>query len=283
MTLERDSTIAASLASSEQDDNPLVAYINSDDLPTYSTDTGTIASGYSPANAGTYSTFDRWGATPDGSGHVALGMTYGSAEDVTFIGLAVHNIATLGGSVRPQYSTNGGSTWNNTGAATISPTENRPLGWQINTTSAADWRILVTGLSAGVTCYIGHAFAGQYKHTFGRRLYRDFAPAIVPTQIETVPDISEGGELLGTTIVRRGSRISPAIMHLAPTDMRSPGFKEFMRHYNDGKSFFFAWRPKKYKSDFYFGWRPGGAAPINPSNSGPNDLMSVQFAMQVYE
>lgn len=283
MTLKRDSATVSSLTSSGQENNPLVAYINDTDLPTYSTDVGTLASGYAAANAGTYTTFDRWGATPNGSGQAALQMTYASAQAITWIGMAVHNLGTLGATVRPQYSTNGGSTWSDTGAATVSPVNDRPIAWQIASTSAADWRLFITGLSGGDTAVIGHAFAGQFKHTFGQRFYQGFTPAITANRVESIPDLSEGNELLGTSIVRRGSRITAAFEHLDPTDMRGVAVREFLAHYNDGKSFFFAWRPSKYDGDLHFGWRPGGVSAIQPTNAGPAALMALTFEMQVHE
>lgn len=281
MTIVIGATRAAALATAGTSNNPIVAWNNKaqDVGATMSTGGGTEVESASLAVTGT--TYDAWVATPSGS-DVNLLASWGGTRDISFVGVAAHNLGTLGVSVRVQYSTDGGSTWNDSGAGAVTPSDNQAIGFYFDTVTAADWRIRVFNYAASDDVEIAVAFFGE-PITIGQRIYQDYAPPITPTNVELQSNVSEGGNLMGSAIVRKGSSAQASFEHIDPTFIRSTaanGWMEFQKHFNGGGGFFWAWRPTKY-GDLYYAWRTG--APIAPRNTSVKDLMSFDMAMRLYD
>lgn len=275
MTLAIESTVASALASAGTSNNPLIAWYNNGAVSgTHSTGTGTQVAAAALAFTGT--TYDAWICSP-ATGIATLETDLGSATSITFGAVAAHNIATVGGTVSIQYSTNGGSTWNDCGAGTVTPTDNQAIGWYFDTTIARDWRVLVTGATDDVE--IAVAFIGTVLTT-SRRIYQGYRPALTPTNIALQANVSEGGNLLGSAVVRTGSTAQASLSNVEPSFFRGAAWLGFQRHFNTGGGFFWAWRPTKY-GDFHYAWREG--AVLAPTNSGPRDLMAAQFGMRLHD
>ena len=113
-----------------------------------------------------------------------------------------------------------------------------------------------------------------------QRLYQGYTPPIVPTNVLLQSNVSQGGNALGAVVTRRGSSLRADIEHVEPTFIRGADFKGFMRHHNDGKQFFWAWRPTKY-DDLFYAWREGDT--LAPTNSGPAALMSFTMGLRCYD
>lgn len=271
-------TRATALATDDETDNPFIAWDNIGATGTFG-GTTTLTDG-DTANAFSGTTYDYW--LPDvTTTSCSISVTLASAQTLSFVGIAGHNISTYGGTVAVQRSTNSGGTWSDAGAGAQVPTDNSPIGFRMRTTGndAADWRIRITTLTAGDPIYAAVLFFGN-DMVFPRRFYRDFAPPIAPSEVQLQSNVSVGGNLLGNSIVAHGSTLNAQIRNL-PVDFVRGDMLPFIPHYNAGKGMFFGWRPTTFDEDLRYTWREG--ATLRPVNSGPLDFMSIDLAMRAYE
>ena len=160
------------------------------------------------------------------------------------------------------------------------PTDDRPIGWYFDVRQSAGWRWRFTNVGALQSVAVGVAWVGQVM-TMPRPFYQGYAPIIRPTEVELQSNVSAGGHLLGSSVVKRGSSLQMDFANIDPTFVRGDTFKGFMTHFNEGKGAFTAWRPTKYPDDLHYFWRDGPT--IRPMNSGPKDLMSLSIAGRVHE
>lgn len=275
MTILIDPAVASTLATAGTSNNPIVAYANAGNDGNMSTSIGTEVESASLAVTG--STYDAWIATP-ASGECALQLVLSSAQTLSFCAVAAHNIATAGASIRLEYSTNGGSTWNDSGAGPETPSDNQAIAFYFDAVSATHWRFRVTGAGSN-DVEIGVALFST-PITIGQRIYQGFTPPITNTNVELQSNVSAGGNLLGSAVVRKGSSANASLTQIDPAFLRASTWEAFQNHFNNGGGFFWAWRPTKY-SDLFYAWRQG--ATITPTNSGPKDYMSFDMDMRFYD
>jgi hypothetical protein len=279
MTTIHSTARATELSTAGQSENPFIAYDNLAALSTTVLGGTAVLTDGARENAISGTTYDYW--KPNVTGTTArFEITLAATTDVSFVGLAAHNLATLGATVAVNRSTDGGATWPTVGAS-VTPTDNSPIGFRIATTgiSAAGWRINITNLTAAAPVYIGVVFFGK-DTVFPRRFYKDFAPAMAPTEVQLQSNVSVGGNLLGNSVIAQGSTLAAKFANLDPAWIRGT-MLPFIPHFNQGKGFFFGWRPTTYPQDFHYCWREG--AVIRPANSGPLNFMSLEMQMRVLE
>ena len=264
---------AAELATNGTSNNPIVFWESLSG--TLSTATGTEVE--SAALSATGTTYDPWIASPSG-GTAALQIVFASAQSLNAVAIAAHNIGTIGATVRVQYSTDSGSSWIETEAGNISPSDEQAILFYFDEVSADYWRIYVTNAGSN-DVQIAVAYWGTVM-TIPQRIYQGYAPPITPTNVMLQSNVSQGGNLLGAAVVRKGSSASAAVKNIDPTFIRGSDFKGFVDHFNSGNGSFWAWRPTKY-GDLFYCWRDGNT--IVPTNSGPNDLMSFEMNMRLYD
>jgi hypothetical protein len=274
MTIDIGSTKAAALAAADESNNPIIAWDNEADGATLSTTTGTQLA--SAAFAATGTTYDAWGATPD-TNVADLQIVLGSSTAITFAAIAAHNLADVGATIKPQYSTNSGGVWNDTESGAITPTDNQALAWYFDSQTADYWRFHITGASGDV--YIATAFVGNVI-TMPQRIYRGYDAPLTPNIVDLQSNVSEGGNLLGSAATRMASTVGASFTDIPATFFRAASWLTFQSHYNHGNGFFWAWRPTKY-GDCHYAWRSGDA--MAPVNSGPKDRMSVDLSMRLYD
>ncbi len=277
MSLEISSARATTMTTAGQTNNPLIAWENylATLSPTIVVDTGTEIN--LVENAVTGNTFDAFTATPD-TGDVIVEFTFSSAQTISFAAIAAHNLFDLTGDISVEYSTNGGSSWNDCGCGSVTPTDNQAVCFYFADQSAADWRFKIENCDAE-TLAIGVMHMGV-PITMPQRVYIGYNPPIVPTRVRLQSNVTEGGHLAGAAVWSTGSDGQVDFMHLTPEFVRGTVFKPFMTHFNEGNGFFWIWRPTKY-GDAFFAWRAGAA--MIPTNSGPKDYMSAAMAMRFYD
>ena len=283
MTLYISATKAAAMASNGNENNPLVTRFNHGQSSgaTLSSDDGVLADG-ALANAVSGSTADRW--RPDVFGtNVTFRVTKAAAYTCSFMGVCGHNIATYGGSIRPQYSTDGGSTWLNCdsmGAET--PTTNENIGFYFSDIDAADFRINITGLTAGDGVTVAVVYIGRGMQ-FDQRFFSGFAPPIAPTNVDLIPNVSAGGNFLKSDYRTRGISYEFGVRHLTQDWVRGVGssFPAFQENFNQGEPFFMAWRPTDYPDDLAYCWRDGPE--MIATNMGVRGYMEVAGRVRAYD
>lgn len=273
MTIAVSSARATALSSAEESNNPFFTGVSL--TGTLSTSIGTQV--LSADNSMTETTFDSWTATPDGSNIAALQLVLAGNESPKFGAIAVHNLSEVSATVSLQYSTNSGSTWTDAGAGTVTPSDNQAIGWRITGITADYWRVYITGATDDVS--IGRLWLGD-EIIMPRRFYQGYAPPLTPTEVVLETNESEGAHLLGSRVIRRSSKVQASFANLEASFVRGATWLAFQRRFNDGAGTFFAWRPTKY-GDLHYGWRDGGQ--LIPQNSGPQDRMSLEVNMRLYD
>ena len=257
--------------------NPFVAWEN---LGAAATLGGTaVLTGGDQANAVTGSTYDKW--RPDvTTTEAALSFDFGGAVNISFAAIAAHNASDHGATVSVQRSDDG-STWADAGAGDVTPGDNQAIAFRMVTSGNAYryWRFRFTGLTSGDALSVGVAFMGN-DLVIPRRLYQGFSPVLTPTEVQLQSNVSVGGHLLGSSVISKGSTLSAAVSSVGAAFVRSADWLAFQRAFGDGSGFFFGWRPYKYPQDIHYCWRDGGV--IRPTNSGPRDLMTIEFGARAY-
>lgn len=258
----------SALATSGLENNPFV--------------TGAIAAGTATTTVGTEveaaanavsgSTYDPWVSTPDGAGNVRWQYVFNTAQTITFVGIAAHNITTL---TTIQYSLDSGATWLSVGSFT--PSEDVAMGFRFAAVSATHWRVAVNNAVGDVS--IGVIWLGQ-EIIIPQRIYQGYAPVLTPTIVDLNTNVTEGAQLVSTAYIERGSNISAQLDHIPEAFIRGDTWLAWQERWNRGEGSFWAWRPSKY-GDLQYAWRGAGSI-VQPVNSGPRALMSFGIQGRAY-
>jgi hypothetical protein len=256
------------------ENNPFVAWSN---LGAAATLGGTgVLTGGDRANAVTGSTYDKWRPNVT-TAEASLSFDFGGATNISFAAVASHNAHTFGAACVLQYSSNG-SSW--TDAGSITPADASVMAWRTSTAQTARyWRFNFTGLTSGDALSVGVAFMGN-DLVIPRRFYQGFSPVLSPTEVELQSNVSVGGHLLGSSVVERGSTLTASLANIPADFIRGADWLAYQTAANEGKGFFFGWRPFKYAQDVHYCWRDGPV--IRPTNSGPRDLMGFDIQARVF-
>lgn len=278
MTIAIAAARSATLVAAKEHNNPFAAWDNLAEGQTFG-GTATLTDG-DAANAFAGTTYDYW--LPDVTATTAqLRVTFGSALTMSCAAIVAHNVGTLGASAAVQRSTNGGANWSDAGAGTITPADDSPMVWRMieSGNDAADWRFNFTGLTIGDPLYVGVAFLGP-DMVFPDRFHQGFAPVIQPTEVNLQSNVSVGGNLLGSSVIARGSRMAAPLRWVPPAFVRGT-MKGFIPHFNEGRGFVFGWRPSDWPQDVHYCWRDG--EPLIPAHSEVRDYMAFTLSMRVFE
>lgn len=175
-------------------------------------------------------TYDGWRTTAGGTQWIAVESSPAEASDYFAVG--AHTLA--GCSLTPQSSTDGVS-WSNL-AAQFMPADNRPIVWEHDAVVAAHRRLLIEN-AAGVVS-IGALHAGELLE-LGRGLPPGWEPPSLNENIEYTNVMSEGGQILGRHIRRRGAELQATSERVTYTWARQDwlDFIESAARY----AFFFWW------------------------------------------
>lgn len=214
-----------------------------------------------PENVIDGNTFDYW-QPDDGNGWLQVVLP--SAEDVDFLGIAAHNIGSLGASVVLQYWD--GSTWIDCHDA-ITPVNDDVLMVFFDTIFSNTFRVLFSGGAPIIgVVYVGRAFA------FQRKIYGGHSPVTLARTQKVTKNISEAGLDLGRSMIREGAATSIAFNNLTAPWVRS--FLKPVIELMKTQPFFFAWRPDSYPSEVGYVWTDED---IKPTNQGTKNYMSLSF------
>jgi hypothetical protein len=221
------------------------------------TATASSAAAGFPAIAATYpTTFEYW--TPTAL-PAAWGVDFGSAKSVDYCGI----VGDLNGATIEIQSSSNFSTW--TARGTIGPTTDRINMALFLETSVRYWRLYVTGgLPNIAVVHLGKALAMQ------RKIYQGHTPLTLSRTTELSNNMSDGGQYLGRSVIRKGAQTSCNWSHLK-ADWYRANFDPFVKAARTGP-FFIGWRPESYPSELGYVWTDNDIA---PTNSGPRDFMSV--------
>lgn len=282
MSLVISAARAALMVSAKTENNPIFAHRNLGA-------TATVTSSRSaPADAGVLNavsgtTFDAWEPNADASvGNIIFQCDMGSAVSPDFFGVVGHNAAEIGvTSIAIQYSSDA-LAWATYGDP-ILPADMGGVcdgSYFSGQPTVRYWRVVFFSVPALAQLSVAGIFIGNVI-TVPDRFYQGFSPVITPSEVELQSNVSVGGHLLGSSVVKRGSRMSAPFGHLPESFVRGAAWIDFQHAFNEGRPAFLAWRPTKYPQDLHYIWRDG--AVIRPVNTGPKDYMSVTIEARVFE
>jgi hypothetical protein len=127
----------------------------------------------------------------------------------------------------------------------------------------------------GAAPTIGKISAGLAL-TMVRPFYAGHSPAMLSRNTRKQPNVSEGGEWLGTSVIRQGRSTSVAWEHI-PARWYRLFFDPFVDHARR-YPFFFAWNPHRFPDCVY----AMATDDVQPANMGIRDLMSVSLDIKGY-
>jgi hypothetical protein len=278
MTILTDPTRLAQLVAAQQENYPIIAWANQADVATLG-GTSVLTDG-DRANAIQGTTYSYW--LPDVTTTAArLTFQFPTARTISCAAIAAHNAGTLGATVAVRRSTDGGVTYNDAGAGAAVPTDDSPILWRMLTSGndATHWEFRFTNLTIGDPLYVAVAFMGSVI-SVPTKIYAGFAPVVRPTEVALQSNVSVGGNLLGSSVISSGSRMS-AQFNLVDQAFGRGNLRQFMPHFNAGKGFFFGWRPNDHADDVHYCWREGEA--LRFTNMGVLDMIQFGLNMRVYE
>jgi hypothetical protein len=221
-----------------------------------------VTAGYAAANVATTSTFDAWSPVLFRGG---LYATLPVARSVEMIGIAAHNLNTLGADLIVDYSATDTGAW-----VTLCtfPVANLAAGG----TEAAG-RLFAPVIAKRLRFYavspteakpiIGVIFAGM-RLNIPAYIVPPYVKSRDAAQVSLSPSVSLGGQYLGGTQKRLGLYQEVSFSPV-PRDFAESDLQTFASYYNSGTPFFWAGSPSLMGADFAYSWRDGSAEELRPS------------------
>lgn len=205
--------------------------------------TSSDQTGFEKENAYDWKSYTWW--KPSAAGANWLRASFGAAKSADYMAISGHNIGTLGATVKCQYSTNGGSTWNDIGG-TIAPADDNVIFVVFDSTSAADWRIYTDS-----ACTIGVVSIGETTELpVGMGVGFNIPTMAQNDKFNT--SVSEGGEHIGNSLRRQNLSFTISLNLVDPAWIRST-WQDFIDHARL-YPFFFSWDSENHSDEAVYCW-----------------------------
>jgi len=222
---------------------------------------------YEKENAYDWKQYDWW--KHDITGTSWLRASFPGAVAADYLCVFGHNLHEVGGSVKPQYSTDGGANWVDA-AAFIAPDSGRTLFVGFDSVLGADWRCLIvttTGPAVIAGIMIGRAMV------FERDVQSGFEPPTLSPNIETKTAMSEMGVNLGSSNISTGLSGTITLANVTSGWVRDE-WKPLIDHLNRGYPCAFAWDYISHPEESCLIWKTRDIG--KPSNTS-RKYMTVDF------
>jgi hypothetical protein len=204
----------------------------------------TAAAGFGAALAFNGDTFDAWKPTATPSN---ISIDFGTAREVTYIGIAAHTIGTDATFVQAEQWT--GSAWALIPGCTLAPDNNDPILFLTKPITTSRVRIVITGGIAEVGVFM----AGRLTEFEAGRFADYLGPVGNDARvIDYLDNTSVTGEFLGRTVRSDGLEFPFNVDHISETWAATewPAMRDY---FITGKAVaFFANRPLGYPDEVYF-------------------------------
>lgn len=210
-------------------------------------------------------TYDRWQpvTTP-----AWAQFDIGGNQDVDYIGIGSHNLASQGSTVVVRYSHNGAD-WET--AITLQPSRDDALLAWWESVTARYWRIEITG---GINALVGVIYLGRVL-IMPRGLSGGRGVGRLARATEILPSKSDAGQFLGRSIIRRGHAPRYQWDNL-PAQWYRDHFDPFVESATR-YPFFIAGNPARWPGDVLYAWTEKD---IEPRYTGRRDWMSVELPVE---
>lgn len=255
---------------------PLVGYRNL--LTTTNITADEAAASFPASNLANPSTAEKWKGLTDAEQSLTVALA--SPQLCDYVGLARHNLGTIGCTVKVQTSTDG-DVWTDLCDDFI-PGDDAAIMVRFDQTTASYFRVLLTPDTDTVpelaVMYLGRLLVLQ------RNIYVGHTPITMSYAATVSVGLSESGEFLGR-ITRRANPANEVKQASITATWARDSLKPFYDRCQgvsvdrDAIPFFFAWRPTTFPNEVCYGWFPEGSPPT-VSNSRPNGMMDAGFSIQ---
>lgn len=215
--------------------------------PATATATSTAA-GTEPAWVMDGETWSQWKA---GSGGASLTLAFGAARDVSYLGIAAHDLDLSGSTIRVQIDTGAGFT-DVAGLNAIQPPDDSAILCLLGPVSCVAVRLVITG---AVAPYVGVMQAGLAMELPRRATYTAL-PISESEQTSYRHAQAVKGAVLGRAVQGAELAFQIDIAHLSEEWRQAAGvasWQAFTKHVRDVGPFFVASRPSKYSDDVAYG------------------------------
>jgi len=181
----------------------MTSYIGYNNLVKSGTVTATDTAGYEKENAQSWKTSSWWSAGAVGSYSYYVDM--GSSVSINSWGVAGHNLSDISADIYVQYSATGAWAGEQlTFSPTLTPSNNNVIYVVGGAISARYWRFFVAAPSG--IFYIANLFLGTVLY-LERGLPEGFSPANLNRDRKIYNNMSESGNYLGRSLIRKGSKV----------------------------------------------------------------------------
>ncbi len=257
--------------------NPFVLWNNR--LRAATAVTENAVSTFPASNLATGTTYDFARAEYSATSAAAFAIEPGTATPLQTLAIAGHNFHEHPGLVLRMIRSGPGLV---TSEHTIPVADASPIVFRdtVAPLAYARYAFDLTATDTAIPPRASVLFAGP-ELVLPQRLYQGYAPPFTPNAVDIQSNVSEGANLLGSRVVQRGSTATARIDHLNPSFVRSDAWAGFQRHFNDGRGFFWAWRPESYPEDVQYAWREGDA--LLPDITGPAAFTGIRMSMRFFE
>lgn len=231
----------------------------------------TETTGYSGQNVKTRLTHAGW--KPSATGAQSLTFTAADlGKTVDYLGIAAHNLKSKAATIDLQYSDDG-SSWTSLLSGGYAPTSDAPFMLTVASTSKRYFK-LVVNVSGVDYPTIGVVMLGE-RLSLQRGIYVGHRPASFSRSVTYNTSESEGGQIIGRSVVRRLNETDVSLKRITPTWYRShlADFEEAALE----SPFFFMWNTDdRYKGEVIFGVLAGDPRPVNEHQS----FMAVDYTIR---
>lgn len=232
-------------------------------------------SGYEAANALTWLTSQQWLAANSATQYFQLDL--GAAVGIDCFGLHKHNLGDVGGSLLVQYSTSslGGSftTLFSITPGGVSSGGNRTLFRVASAqVTARYWQFVFSG-------HNGAPRAGQIFLGATTQLPGVDHPFLVPRlnrETDMLNNVSEGGEFIGRSVLRRGYKSGFKLGKVQETWARQ--YWDPLAALMEVSPFYWSWDATRYPDDAYFCWLDKAARDVKSVKPIHVDIEVTLFA-----
>lgn len=220
------------------------------------------------ADPATWSVFEPTSASP------VVDYDIGSAWTINGFGIAAHNLASRGASVRLHYSTDG-STWIDA-FPTYSPLTDDDIFFIFPSVTGRYFRINFTGSGFAV----GVAMAGPILQ-FPHAPLDGYTPLHHARKYTKMFNDSIKGQFLGNRVLAAGAETSVDMGFLDRTWVEN-NIRGFESHFNQGGTFFYAGCPSKYPLDMGYCRAAGDDEKMAVTWIERDKMAEVSFNIQSY-
>ena len=215
-------------------------------------------------------TYNRWKPNAASSTYE---ISLGTSRNCTIACIGAHTLGTEGCTVDLQYDS-GGGTWVTVESNT--PTDDTAIMFLFDTISAENWRLNITGGAPEIGVFwIGRDLQME------RPLYGGFSPIQMSRNTTLRGNVSQKGEWLGRSVIRRNYGGTLTWSNLSASWVRTNlDMTDGLLYAMEREPFFVAWRPDTFEDEVFLAWTTGS---VNaPNNAGIRDLMTFSFDFEAF-